>query len=263
MILTDELRSLLDVPRYGAKAPEPTWADIDAELGKGQQMGYQTVLQFAKVGQMLIEKMGDTPIREFVQRAEHELPRLKQTTCHNYMTLAKNRSLLEAKQPGSQRAALALIADAKRPPAPKAMPAPMPTPAPAATKATPASVQTPSGDTVPTFNHVVARCLSVDGSSYRQDELKEMEKWAKVGGESIEHMVESGLSLDEFIAEQEEREEFTASGFTGHDIRFSVEVAIRCPLNSGSDWLLEHYFDDDFVDQVERLRNGEAGQGTP
>lgn len=110
-----------------------TWADIDAELGKGEQMGYQTVLQFAKVGQMLIEKMGDTPIREFVQRAEQELPRLKQTTCHNYMTLAKNLSLLEQKQPDSQRAALAMIADAKRPPMPLPVPKPMqqqPTPAP-------------------------------------------------------------------------------------------------------------------------------------
>lgn len=253
MILTDELRSLLDVPRHGMKAPEPTWADIDAELGKGEQMGYQTVLQFAKVGQMLKAKKGDMSIREFVPCVGQHIPRLSRSTIHRYLTLADNRHLLEQKQPESLNAAVALIADAKRPPAPVVTPAPkvMPTPAPA-------SVQTPSRDTGPTRNYVIARCLSVGGSSYRQDELKEVEKWAKVGGTAIEHMVESGLSLDEMIAEQEEREEFIASGFTGHDIRFSVEMAIRCPLNSGSDWLLEHYFDDDFVDQVERLRNGEA-----
>ena len=39
------------------------WADITLELDKAEQMGHQTVLQFAKVGQMLIEKMGDMPIR--------------------------------------------------------------------------------------------------------------------------------------------------------------------------------------------------------
>lgn len=41
---------------------------------------------------------------EFVQRAEQSLPRLKQTTCHNLMTLARHLPLLEQHQPDSRQA---------------------------------------------------------------------------------------------------------------------------------------------------------------
>ena len=103
--------------------PTLSWEAIGMELCKAEQMGQQTVLQFAKVGQLLIEQMGDQPIREFVQRAGQAIPRLTRSSCHNYMTLARNLPLLEQKQPDSQRAALALIAEAKRP-APLAAAAP-------------------------------------------------------------------------------------------------------------------------------------------
>lgn len=102
----------------------PTWDAIGAELSKGEQMGYQIVAQFAKVGQMLIEKMGDTPIREFVQRAGQHVPHLTRSTCHNYMMLAKHIALLEQHKPDSQRAALALIAASNA--EPKVIPAPTP-----------------------------------------------------------------------------------------------------------------------------------------
>ena len=135
MILTDELRALIDVPRYGMKAPEPTWEQIDAELGKGEQMGYQTVLQFATVGQMLKVKMGDMSLREFaasVPCVGQHVRRLSRSTIHRYLTLADNLPLLEQKQPESLNAAVALIADTKRPPAPVVTPAPkaVPTPVP-------------------------------------------------------------------------------------------------------------------------------------
>ncbi len=98
-----------------ATNPIQSWEAIDMELCKAEQMGQQTVLQFAKVGQLLIKQMGDQPIREFVQRAGQNIPRLTRSSCHNYMMLAKHLPLLEQKQPESQRAALALIAEARRP----------------------------------------------------------------------------------------------------------------------------------------------------
>lgn len=113
-----------------------SWAAIESELSKGEQMGFQTVAQFAKVGQMLIEKMGDMSIREFVPCVGQHIPRLTKSTIHRYMMLAKHLPLLEAKQPDSQRAALALIREANAPkaipmPAPEPAPSPKPMPAPA------------------------------------------------------------------------------------------------------------------------------------
>ena len=104
-----------------------TWSDIESELNKGEQMGWQTVAQLAKVGQMLVAKMGDMTIREFVPHVGQHIPRLSKSTIHRYMMLAEHVRLLEQHKPDSQRAALALIQAANRP-APQPAPAPAPKP---------------------------------------------------------------------------------------------------------------------------------------
>ena len=98
------------------------WDDIRSEWSKAQQMGHQAVMQAAKIGRMLIDMKGDTPIRDFVQRAEQEVQGLKQTSIQNLMNIAQHHALIEAEKPSSQRQALALIKKAKRPPTPQRNP---------------------------------------------------------------------------------------------------------------------------------------------
>jgi hypothetical protein len=99
-----------------------TWDDVRGEWSKAQQMGYQAVMQAARVGQMLIDMKGDEPIREFVQRAGQELGGLSRSTVNDLMNLAEHRDLIESKQPQSKRAALELIRASTRPPTPKRNP---------------------------------------------------------------------------------------------------------------------------------------------
>lgn len=51
-----------------------TWEQVREEWSKAEQMGHQSVLQAATVGQMLIDLKEVTPYREFQQRvAEIEI----------------------------------------------------------------------------------------------------------------------------------------------------------------------------------------------
>ena len=99
-----------------------TWDDVRAEWSKAQQMGHQAVLQAAKVGQMLLELSGDSPMREFVSRVKQELPGLNPSKISRLETLARNMPLIEEHRPQSKRAALALIRASKRPPTPERNP---------------------------------------------------------------------------------------------------------------------------------------------
>jgi len=100
-----------------------TWDDVRAEWSKAQQMGHQAVLQAAKVGQMLLELSGDSPMREFVSRVKQELPGLNPSKISRLETLARNMPLIEEHRPQSQRQALALIEKAKSPSTPRRNPA--------------------------------------------------------------------------------------------------------------------------------------------
>ena len=108
--------------------PATKWEQVREEWSKAEQMGVQSVLQAAKVGQMLIELKAETPYREFHARVS-EIG-IQQQHSSRLMTLARHLPLLQQHKPDSQRAALALI-KAQQPPKPKAIPAPVPAPAPA------------------------------------------------------------------------------------------------------------------------------------
>lgn len=111
--------------------PIASWEQVREEWAKAEQMGSEAVLQAAKVGQMLIElREGLSSQAEFVQRAGQEAG-IAKSQAFNLMALGRNMSLLIEKQPGSQRAALALIAETKVRPTPT--PATTPTPTPATT----------------------------------------------------------------------------------------------------------------------------------
>lgn len=114
-------------------APEASWEQIDAELGKADQMGYQTVIQFAKVGEMLKQKKGEMSLREFVPYVGQYIPRLSKSTIHRYLALADNMPLLEQRQPESLNAAVAAITDARRS-VPDQKPVAAPNPASRATR---------------------------------------------------------------------------------------------------------------------------------
>jgi hypothetical protein len=90
-----------------------TWESVRIEYGKMSQMGFQSVLQAAKVGEMLIALKKETPYREFSSTLERFIPEMTKSTRANLMTLASNMPLLEKRAPDSQRAALALIAEEK------------------------------------------------------------------------------------------------------------------------------------------------------
>jgi len=90
-----------------------TWDEVRDEWGKAEQMGFQAVLQAAKVGQMLIEIREGMPQVEFVQRAGQEAG-IAKSQAFNLMTLARNLPLLEGKKPESQRAALQLIKEVSK-----------------------------------------------------------------------------------------------------------------------------------------------------
>jgi hypothetical protein len=94
-----------------------TWEQVRDEWSKAEQMGAQSVLQAAKVGQMLIELKADTPYREFSQACERLLS-MKKDSANRLMTLARHLPLLEQHRPDSQRAALVLI-KAQQSPKPK------------------------------------------------------------------------------------------------------------------------------------------------
>jgi len=85
-----------------------TWEQVREEWGKAEQMGFQAVLQAARVGQMLIELKAECKHGEFVAKAQHA-GFLKISQLQNLMTLARNQPLIEEKKPESQRAALQLI----------------------------------------------------------------------------------------------------------------------------------------------------------
>ena len=82
-------------------------------------MGVQSVLQAAKVGQMLIELKAETPHGEFAEKYSR-VNGLTQPVVSRLMTLARHLPLLQQHKPDSQRAALALI-KAQQPPKPKAI----------------------------------------------------------------------------------------------------------------------------------------------
>ena len=63
---------------------------------------YQSVLQAAKVGQMLIELKAVTAHGEYCSRVNNL--GMKHPTPFRLMTLARNQSLIEEKKPESQRA---------------------------------------------------------------------------------------------------------------------------------------------------------------
>ena len=90
-----------------------TWEQVREEWGKAEQMGFQAVLQAAKVGQMLIELKAECKHGEFVSNLTRVLGIEKKETANmaasRLMTLARNQPLIEEKKPESQRAALQLI----------------------------------------------------------------------------------------------------------------------------------------------------------
>lgn len=99
----------------------PTWDDVRVEYGKMAQMGWQSVLQAAKVGAMLATlKEACANQKEFVSRAIQHAG-IQHAQVFRLMRLATNMPLLEKSKPDSQRAALALIAEQKKAP-PKPQP---------------------------------------------------------------------------------------------------------------------------------------------
>lgn len=89
-----------------------TWEQVKEEASKMQQMGWQSVQQAAKVGQMLIEMKAETPHGEFLANSQRAT-NLKDKQVNNLMTLARHLPLLEDKRPDSQRQALAIINECK------------------------------------------------------------------------------------------------------------------------------------------------------
>ena len=72
-------------------------------IGSVILLGFQAVLQAAKVGQMLIELKAVTAHGEFAANAQRA-GFLKMSQLQNLMTLARNLPMLEQHKPESQRA---------------------------------------------------------------------------------------------------------------------------------------------------------------
>lgn len=75
--------------------------------GKAEQMGYQTVMEFALFGQDLIELKAQCPWKgdgNFAARCEVEFPNDSQRSINDYMLLARYRPLIEERKPDSQQA---------------------------------------------------------------------------------------------------------------------------------------------------------------
>lgn len=93
-----------------------TWETLRLEYGKMSHMGWQSVLQAAKVGAMLIELKKDCPHKgdgNFNLRVKVEMPDLIPKTRCQLMLLAQNLPLLKQHTPDSQSAALSLISEHK------------------------------------------------------------------------------------------------------------------------------------------------------
>lgn len=88
------------------------WEQVKTEWDKTNQLGYEAVMQAVTVGQLLIDLKGDTKHGEFKKKVQRDAP-FEYRTAANLMTLAKNKALLDAAKPDSQRAALKLIREAK------------------------------------------------------------------------------------------------------------------------------------------------------
>lgn len=114
-----------------------TWEQVrDAEdkaqqmAGQTASMGFETVMQFARVGQMLIELKENCPHKgegNFHSRVKVELPTMDHNTRAKRMKLAYYLPLVELNKPKDQESALALI-KAQNPPKPrkpKALPTPV------------------------------------------------------------------------------------------------------------------------------------------
>lgn len=88
------------------------WELVREEWSKAEQMGHQSVLQAAKVGQMLIDLKAVTAHGEFKEKCS-SAALLEYRQAANLMTLARNLPLIEQRKPESQRAALKLINESK------------------------------------------------------------------------------------------------------------------------------------------------------
>ena len=95
----------------------PTWDAVNAEYGKMTQMGWQSVQQAAKVGQMLIELKASCKHGEFTSKLT-SVSGLKVDAANQMasrlMRLASNIKLLEKKKPESQADALRMIPTKKK-----------------------------------------------------------------------------------------------------------------------------------------------------
>jgi hypothetical protein len=93
------------------------WELVREEWSKAEQMGHQSVLQAAKVGQMLIDLKAVTAHGEFLPNLTRVLGIEKKehanVAASRLMTLARNLPLIEQRKPESQRAALKLIHESK------------------------------------------------------------------------------------------------------------------------------------------------------
>ena len=92
--------------------PGATWDAVREAYGRMQQMGWQSVLQAARVGAMLIELKRETPHGEFMANWTRVSNSTEYKTCQRMMRLAANLPMLEQHRPDSQRAAIALIKEA-------------------------------------------------------------------------------------------------------------------------------------------------------
>jgi hypothetical protein len=91
----------------GKVIPMVSWQRVREAYERMMQMGWQSVEQAIRVGEMLNDLKRNTPYREFQQRAADI--GIAQRTSSNLMRIASHRALLEKMKPDSQRAALALI----------------------------------------------------------------------------------------------------------------------------------------------------------
>jgi hypothetical protein len=95
----------------GASAPAiwrlsmTTWEQVREAWATAEQLGFQAVLQAAKVGQMLIELKASTAHGEFMANYQRAGISGRQQV-QNLMHLARNQQLLKEHKPESQRAAL-------------------------------------------------------------------------------------------------------------------------------------------------------------
>ena len=89
-----------------------TWDSVKTEYSKMTQMGWQSVQQGAKVGQMLIELKANCEHGEFKAKVQR-VALLNYRTASNLMLLASNSVMLEQHMPNSQAAAMRLITEAQ------------------------------------------------------------------------------------------------------------------------------------------------------